>query len=76
MIEPTDEMRAAVLRWRPRRGALADDLLVELLAIIEREHVILPRGAQPLCCDDHPEAVIRWGTCPVCVAETPPGERT
>lgn len=82
VIEPTDEMIADA---RDASAALTGHCSTYLetkasiravLAIVAREHVILPRGAQALCCDDHPEAVIRWGECPVCVAEMPPEERT
>jgi len=79
VIEPTDEMRQAFREAAEGLCTCAVCLnhrLAAVLAIVEREHVILPRGAQPLCCGDHPEAVIRWGECPVCVAETPPEERT
>lgn len=43
MIEPTDEMRIIVLGWRSRYGALADDVLTELFAIVERDYDVRPR---------------------------------
>jgi hypothetical protein len=86
VIEPTDEMVHAfmrgyadaddgspevILNWTAERAGLA-----AVLAIVARDHVILPRGAQALCCGEHPEVPVRWGECPVCVASMPPEERT
>ncbi len=41
---------------------------------VVREHVILPRGAQPLCCPVHEQTPVLWGTCPECVRVAPAAE--
>ena len=82
MIEPTDEMVQAFLTGaRPSRLWADGDPdwragLAAVLAIVARDHVILPRGAQALCCSEHPETPVRWGVCPVCLSQMPPEERT
>lgn len=84
MIEPTDEMANAGWDALPVSAQESGDIdlddmkqvLAAVLAIVERNHVILPRGAQALCCPDHPDVPVRWGECPACVAEMPAEERT
>jgi hypothetical protein len=77
VIEPTDEMIAAFWAGHddPEDGG-TERGLVAVLAIVARDHVILPRGAQALCCREHPDVAVRWATCLVCVADMPPEERT
>jgi hypothetical protein len=81
VIQVTDEMRRAV---RGRMGipdGVALDPWMEaaigdVLALVEREYVILPRGAQPICCREHPDRPVRWGQCGECIAELPSEDRT
>jgi hypothetical protein len=60
MIEPTDEMRAVVHRWRSAKGALMVDLLTDLLAIVERDCARCPRV--PIC----PRCESQISECTVC----------
>lgn len=83
-IELTDEMRAAFLADHEDacdgigcgRAACLDVRLAAVLAIVAREYVILPRGAQPICCREHPDRPVRWGQCGECISELPPEDRT
>lgn len=74
MIELTEEMKAAVKRRMGEPDGVQLDpwmqaAIGDVLAIVERNHVILPRGAEALCCRDHPHRPVRWGQCGECIAE-------
>lgn len=84
MIEPTDKMIEAGWDALPvvvrESGEVdLDDMtavVAAVLAIVEKDYVVLPRGTQALCCHIHTDHPVRWGTCGKCVAELPPEERT
>lgn len=78
MIEVTNEMVCALNENWPMGVARGEGMrlgLAAVLAIVQRDHVILPRGAQALCCGDHPDVPTRWGVCPACVALAPDEDR-